>query len=120
MGEIPGSSVSYLTSTEVYREYTLNRKRRGGYVGHHEQILAIDGDYIRILPSSNRTLLFDSGKTASYLRNTIHDCRQSKKAPSHFKLVVNRDRERKVYEYEAKTPQQAQEICQRIMQLKDS
>ncbi|KAI1314843.1 hypothetical protein EDD11_001668 [Mortierella claussenii] len=121
LAEIPGSSVSYLTSTEVYREYTLNRKRRGGYVGHHEQVLAIDGDYIRIMPSSTKTLLFDSGKTASYLKNTIYDCRQSRKAPGHFKLAVIRgDREKKTYEFEAKSPQQAQEICQRIMQLKNS
>ncbi|KAI7820970.1 stress-activated map kinase interacting protein 1-domain-containing protein [Gamsiella multidivaricata] len=108
LAEIPGSSVSYLTSAEVYREYTLNRKRRGGYVGHHEQVLAIDGDYIRIMPSSTKTLLFDSGKTASYLKSTIHDCKQSRKAPSSFKLVVIRgDREKKTYEFEAKNPQQA-------------
>jgi len=108
VADIPGSGVSYLTSTEVYREYTLNRKRRGGYVGHHEQVLAIDGDYIRIMPTSSRNLLFDSGKTASYLKNTIYDCKQSKKAPSNFKLVVIRgDREKKTYEFEAKSPQQA-------------
>ncbi|KAG0277132.1 hypothetical protein BGZ96_003005, partial [Linnemannia gamsii] len=108
VADIPGSGVSYLTSTEVYREYTLNRKRRGGYVGHHEQVLAIDGDYIRIMPTSSRNLLFDSGKTASYLKGTIHDCKQSKKAPSHFKLAVIRgDREKKTYEFEAKSPQQA-------------
>ncbi|KAG0053202.1 hypothetical protein BGZ89_002983, partial [Linnemannia elongata] len=108
VADIPGSGVSYLTSTEVYREYTLNRKRRGGYVGHHEQVLAIDGDYIRIMPTSSRNLLFDSGKTASYLKNTIHDCKQSTKAPSHFKLAVIRgDREKKTYEFEAKSPQQA-------------
>ncbi|KAF9979789.1 hypothetical protein BGZ75_009230 [Mortierella antarctica] len=119
--DIPGSGVSYLTSTEVYREYTLNRKRRGAYVGHHEQVLTFDGDYIRIVPSSTKTLLFDSGKTASYLKNTIHDCRQSRKAPNHLKLVVLRgDREKKTYEFEAKSPQQAHEICQRIMQLKNS
>ncbi|KAG0336356.1 hypothetical protein BG000_006664 [Podila horticola] len=106
--DIPGSGVSYLTSTEVYREYTLNRKRRGGYVGHHEQVLAIDGDYVRIMPTSTRTMLFDSGKTASYLKNTIHDCRQSKKAPSSFKLIVIRgDREKKTYEFEANSPQQS-------------
>lgn len=108
MTDIPGSSISYLTSTEVYREYTLNRKRRGGYVGRHEQVLAIDGDYIRIMPSSTRTLLFHSGKTASYLKNTIYDCRQGKKAPSHFKLSVIRGGiEKKTYEFEAKSPQQA-------------
>ncbi|KAG0200177.1 hypothetical protein BGX28_006683 [Mortierella sp. GBA30] len=118
--DIPGSGVSFLTS-DVYREYTLNRKRRGGYVGHHEQVLAVDGDYIRIMPSSTKTLLFDSGKTASYLKNTIYDCRQSRKAPNHFKLVVIRgDREKKTYEFEAKSPQQASDICQRIMQLKSS
>lgn len=106
--DIPGSGVSYLTSTEVYREYTLNRKRRGGYVGHHEQVLAIDGDYVRIMPTSTRTMLFDSGKTASYLKNTIHDCRQSRKAPSSFKLIVIRgDREKKTYEFEANSPQQS-------------
>ena len=109
--DIPGSSISYLTSTEVYREYTLNRKRRGGYVGRHEQVLAIDGDYILIMPSSTRTLLFDSGKTASYHKTTIYDCRQGKKAPSHFKLTVTRGgNEKKTYEFEAKGPQQARKF----------
>lgn len=108
MTDIPGSGVSYLTSTEVYREYTLNRKRRGGYVGHHEQVLAIDGDYVRIMPTSTRTMLFDSGKTASYLKNTIYDCRQSRKAPSSFKLIVIRgDREKKTYEFEAHSPKES-------------
>ncbi|KAF9213267.1 hypothetical protein BGZ59_005627 [Podila verticillata] len=108
MTDIPGSGVSYLTSTEVYREYTLNRKRRGGYVGHHEQVLAIDGDYVRIMPTSTRTMLFDSGKTASYLKNTIYDCRRSRKAPSSFKLIVIRgDREKKTYEFEASSPQES-------------
>ncbi|KAF9413045.1 hypothetical protein BGZ76_005104, partial [Entomortierella beljakovae] len=104
--EIPGSSVSYLTSPEIYKEYTLSRKRRGGYVGHHEQVLAIDGEYVRIMPSSNKSHLLDNFKTSSYLKNSIYDCRQSRKAPSHFKLVVLRgDREKKTYEFEAKSQQ---------------
>ncbi|KAF9977372.1 hypothetical protein BGZ73_006242 [Actinomortierella ambigua] len=109
LGDQPQNNTSsFLGSGDVYREYTVNRKRRGGYVGRHEQVLAIDGDYVRIMPLSTRTVLFDSGKTASYLNTAIYDCRQSRKAPSHFKLTVIRgDREKKTYEFEADSTQQA-------------
>ncbi|KAG0227196.1 hypothetical protein BGW42_003122 [Actinomortierella wolfii] len=111
LGDQPQNNSSFLGSNDVYREYTVNRKRRGGYVGRHEQVLAIDGDYVRIMPLSTRTVLFDSGKTASYLNTTIYDCRQSRKAPSHFKLTVIRgDREKKTYEFEADSAQQARKF----------
>ncbi|CAG8450719.1 1502_t:CDS:2, partial [Scutellospora calospora] len=54
----------YVSSNEymsVYKKYTVNRKLPM-FVGRHERVLAIDGDYIHIMPSETRTM-FESMKT---------------------------------------------------------
>ncbi|CAG8558597.1 9543_t:CDS:2, partial [Ambispora leptoticha] len=98
----------YVSSTEymsVYQKYTVNRKMPM-FVGRHERSLAIDGDYIHIMPSESRTM-FDSMKTSSYHISTVLSCKQDKKLSTNFKLVIYRESGNKTYDFEAVDARQA-------------
>lgn len=84
-------------------------------IGRHERQLAIDGDYIHILPSENRAF-FDSMKTTSIHITLVAGVKLSGRAGG-FKLYVWRDGSRKRYEFEAENGKQAQEIISGIEQL---
>jgi hypothetical protein len=47
--------------TSVYKKYMVSRKM-SSFMGRQERVLAIDGDYIYIMPPENRNI-FDSVKT---------------------------------------------------------
>ncbi|QRV76161.1 stress-activated map kinase-interacting protein [Ceratobasidium sp. AG-Ba] len=100
---------------EVYKKYTVHRKIPM-LVGRHERIIAIDGDYIHIMPSSNRAFL-DTMKTSSYHIKTVIGCKTTKKAPTSIKLVVRRDGGSKRYDFEAEDEKQAGEIVETIKNL---
>ncbi|CAG8546454.1 9399_t:CDS:2 [Ambispora gerdemannii] len=105
----------YVSSTEymsVYQKYTVNRKMPM-FVGRHERSLAIDGDYIHIMPSESRTM-FDSMKTSSYHISSVTSCKQDKKLSTNFKLVIDRESGNKTYDFEAVDARQAGEICKNI------
>ncbi|CAH1759309.1 22504_t:CDS:2 [Entrophospora sp. SA101] len=95
----------YVSSNEymsVYKKYLVYRKTPM-FVGRHERVLAIDGDYIHIMPSETRTM-FESMKTSSYHITAVSSCKPNKKAPSNFKLVIYRDSGLKTYDFEAESP----------------
>ncbi|RIA85683.1 stress-activated map kinase interacting protein 1-domain-containing protein [Glomus cerebriforme] len=105
----------YVSSNEymsVYKKYTVNRKIPM-FVGRHERVLAIDGDYIHIMPSETRTM-FESMKTSSYHITSVMSCKANKKSPSSFKLEIFRDSGTKTYDFEAESPKVATEICQKV------
>lgn len=54
------------------------------FMSRHERILAIDGEYVHIMPS----LAQDSSKTTSIHISTIVGCKTYRKQPSLFKIVV--------------------------------
>ncbi|KAG8886974.1 hypothetical protein FRB99_004336 [Tulasnella sp. 403] len=86
-------------------------------VGRHERALAIDGDYIHIMPAANRGLL-DSVKTSSYHIKSVVYCKQSKKTPmTSVKLIVWRDGGNKTYDFEAEDSKKAAEIVSSIKNL---
>lgn len=106
------SSMDY---REAYKKYTVHRKIPM-LVGRHERIIAIDGDYVHIMPSNNRAFL-DTMKTSSYHIKTVMGCKKTKKAPNSIKLVVRRDGGSKRYDFEAEDEKQAGEIVETIKNL---
>ncbi|KAF8962331.1 stress-activated map kinase interacting protein 1-domain-containing protein [Flammula alnicola] len=107
-----------LDYTAAYKKYTIYRKMPM-LVARQERTLAIDGDYIHIMPSTNKArVVFDSGKTSSYHIKSIADCQQSAKTSSIFKLILNRGAGNKRYDFEAENPRLAAEIVQTIKNLK--
>ncbi|TXT13181.1 hypothetical protein VHUM_01582 [Vanrija humicola] len=84
-------------------------------IGRHARVLAIDGDYIHILPSENRTF-FDTMKTTSFHITLVASVKVSGRAGG-FKIYVWRDGNQKRYEFEAENGKQAQEIVSTIKNL---
>ncbi|BEI81252.1 hypothetical protein CcaverHIS002_0204120 [Cutaneotrichosporon cavernicola] len=97
---------------QTYKKYTVVRKTP---IGRAERQLAIDNDYIHILPSENRAF-FDSLKTTSIHITLVASIKLSGRAGG-FKLYVWRDGSRKRYEFEAENVKQAQEIVDSIEAL---
>ncbi|KAF3924915.1 hypothetical protein ABW21_db0207551 [Orbilia brochopaga] len=117
-------------SSAGYQKFTVWRKMPMSFISRHERVLAIDGEYVHIMPSDQNKTLFDSPKTVcrclihlrpyiiSNLRakqTSIHigsiiGCKQSRKAPLNFKIIAMKSREWKRYAFEATSQEQAGEI----------
>lgn len=85
------------------------------FMSRHERILAIDGEYVHIMPSEQeQKTLFETtsnSKTTSIHISTIIGCKTYRKQPSLFKIVVLRpQREMKRYDFEAVSAEQAVEL----------
>ncbi|KAI9265047.1 stress-activated map kinase interacting protein 1-domain-containing protein [Phascolomyces articulosus] len=91
-----------------YKRYFVNRKMPM-FVGRRESVLAIDGDYIQIMPPEHKSM-FDSVKTASFHVSTVVLCKQSKKAPVNFKITVVKDQSHKAYDFEAMNSKEARKF----------
>ncbi|KAJ9103924.1 hypothetical protein QFC21_002387 [Naganishia friedmannii] len=98
-----GTNMDY---ESTYRKYKVQRKMP---IGKHERILAIDGDYIHVMPTDTRAF-FDSMKTSSFHATSITACKQYAKSPSSLRIVVWRDGTEKRYEFEAESPRESGEI----------
>jgi len=101
--------------TAAYKKYNVVRKLP--VLGHNDRALAIDGDYIHIMPAGTKGGLLDSTKTASYHVKGVIQCSQSKESSASFKLVVRREGARKRYDFEAENSKQAEEIVHTIRSL---
>jgi hypothetical protein len=87
-------------------------------LGRHERVFSLDNDYIHIMPSDAK-LASGTVRTASYHISQVAACKTSKRAPSSFKLVVwrNKDRDVKRYDFEAANGGMAAEIVQTVQAL---
>jgi hypothetical protein len=87
-------------------------------LGRHERILSLDNDYIHIMPSDTK-LNSATVRTASYHVSQVASCKTSRRAPSAFKLVVWREKDKDVkrYDFEVASSKMAVEIVQTIQAL---
>lgn len=71
----------------VHKKYTVWRKQPMRLVGMSERILAIDGEYIHIVPASGGKLIADgSGKTTIVHFSHVVGCKVSRKHPTNVKV----------------------------------
>jgi len=103
--------MDFITNTS-YQKWTV--WRRGHFMGRHERTLAIDGDYIHIMPPDQKTM-FEAPKTSSIFIGSIIQCKQSRKIPSNFKIIVLKARETKRYDFES---YEAAEIATKVRALR--
>ncbi|ODQ53639.1 SIN1-domain-containing protein [Saitoella complicata NRRL Y-17804] len=117
---MPGYGAANAVITNAsYQKYIVWRRQPMSFMGRHERVLAIDGDYIHIMPSEQKTL-FESPKTSSIHIGAIITCKQSRKVPANFKFVVLKARETKRYDFEAINPKEAAEIVSKVRTLMNS
>jgi len=110
----------YVSSADLntnYRSYLVQRKMPMP-LGRHERILSLDNDYIHIMPSDTK-LNSATVRTASYHVSQVASCKTSRRAPSAFKLVVWREKDKDVkrYDFEVASSKMAVEIVQTIQAL---
>ncbi|EWC47024.1 hypothetical protein DRE_03786 [Drechslerella stenobrocha 248] len=101
-------------SSAGYQKFTVWRKMPMSFISRHERVLAIDGEYVHIMPSDQNKTLFDSPKTTSIHISSIIGCKQSRKAPLNFKIIAMKSREWKRYAFEATSQGQAREIVEAL------
>ncbi|KAI1340569.1 stress-activated map kinase interacting protein 1-domain-containing protein [Xylariaceae sp. FL0016] len=98
----------------TYKKYTVWRKQPMRLVGMNERILAIDGEYVYIMPSSGGRATREGGKTTTVHFSNVIGCSVSRRHPTYLKLIVFRDAEQKRYDFEAKSTHEAAEIVQEL------
>ncbi|KAI0816448.1 stress-activated map kinase interacting protein 1-domain-containing protein [Xylaria sp. FL0064] len=94
----------------TYHKHVVWRKQPMRFVGLNERIIAIDGEYVYIMPSSGGKVTREGGKTTTVHFSNVIGCSLSRRHPNNFKLFVFRDSESKRYDFEAKSSQEAAEI----------
>ncbi|KAI9826344.1 MAG: hypothetical protein M1832_000261 [Thelocarpon impressellum] len=105
-----------LGSSANYKKYTVWRKQPMSFMPTHERILAIDGEYLHVMPGeTGKSTIFDSGaKTTTIHFSSIIGCKSSRKHPSNFTVVVLKAKESKRYDFEAQNAAEAAEIVEDI------
>ncbi|KAI1124976.1 SIN1-domain-containing protein [Nemania abortiva] len=98
----------------TYQKYVVWRRQPMRFVGLNERIIAIDGEYVYIMPSSGGKVTREGGKTTTVHFINVIGCTLSRRHPSNFKLLVFRDSETKRYDFEAKNSQEAAEIVREM------
>jgi hypothetical protein len=68
--------------------------------------------------ASDNKGLFDAGRTSSFHISNCKDCKISKRAPASFKIIVQKDRMDKRYDFEAEDSKVAAVIVAHIQGLR--
>ncbi|KAK4157920.1 stress-activated map kinase interacting protein 1-domain-containing protein [Chaetomidium leptoderma] len=95
-----------------YKKYTLWRKQPMRLMS--ERILAIDGEYIHIMPASSGKLAEGETKSTTVHFSNVVGCQISRKHPTNFKLVVYKSSESKRYDFVASSAEYGAEIVQEL------
>lgn len=70
-----------------YRKYTVWRKQPMRFVGMNERVLAIDGEYLHIMPASTGKTVFEGqGKTTTVHFSNVVGCKVTRRHPTNFKV----------------------------------
>ncbi|WBW74435.1 MAP kinase and TOR substrate adaptor Sin1 [Schizosaccharomyces osmophilus] len=112
----PAYNAADIMSSNTYQEFIVWKRQPVSFMGRHERLLAIDGEYIHIMPSESRNI-FETPKTTSIHVGSIIICKQSKKSPCNFKLIISRNRETKRYDFEVLSSLEAAVIVSRVRTL---
>ncbi|KAI9092360.1 stress-activated map kinase interacting protein 1-domain-containing protein [Phlyctochytrium arcticum] len=96
--------------SSMYKQYTVSHK---AFMGRHERLLTIDGDYIHLMAAENKNF-FDTMKTSSHHISSVISSKITKGAA--FRLLVNgtKGNDTRTYDLEAATQTEAGEICTKI------
>ncbi|KAL3236683.1 Avo1p [Nakaseomyces bracarensis] len=102
----------------AYHRYRVWRRQQMSFINKHERTLALDGDYIYIVPPEGRMHWHENIKTKSLHISQVVLVKKSKSAPENFKIYVRRGHDDiKRYYFEASSPQECTEIVTRLQNL---
>lgn len=99
-----------------YYKYKVWRRQQMNFMARHERELAIDGEYIHIMPPSERSLL-DAPKLTTFHARQVIRVKQSAKVPRNFKIIVMKEAGPKRYDLEGTSPAETSEIVEKLKRL---
>ncbi|EAQ90980.1 hypothetical protein CHGG_02915 [Chaetomium globosum CBS 148.51] len=91
-----------------YKKYTVWRKQPMRLLS--EKLLAIDGEYVHIMPASSGKMADADGKSTTVHFSNVVGCKVSRKHPTNFKLVVYKSTESKRYDFVTSSAEYAADI----------
>lgn len=118
-----GSAALNLTATGYYRRYAVLRKQPMSFASSTSRILALDNEYIHIMPGESGAKagargggawVEGQGKTTTVHFSSVVGSKVSKKHNKMFRVIVFKERETKRYDFEASTADEAVEIVREI------
>ena len=100
------------------KRYVVSRKQPMSFNSSSSRILAIENDYIHVMPCENTggtKVLFDSTpKTVTAHFSSVVGSQISRRHPRNFRVMIYRERETKRYDFEAANENEAHEIVGEI------
>lgn len=104
-----------MSSASNFKKYYVTRKQFSSFTQGSQRVLVFDGDFMHVMPAETGKTLFESNtKTSSIAFVDILRCKVSTKHAKIVRVVVRRATESKRYDFEARTPGEAQEIVDDI------
>lgn len=121
---VPGASrfesLTALTGAATYKRFNVLRKQPMSFAREAARVLALDGEYIHIMPGSSehhpttQKVFEGTGKVTTMHFSSVVGCKVSRRHPKTFRLVVFKERESKRYDFEAASASEAAEIVMEI------
>jgi len=115
------ASALALTSTGYYRRYVVLRKQPMSFASSTTRIIALDNEYIHIMPGETGRragvvggVVEGQGKTTTVHFSSVVGTKVSKKHPKTVRLLVYREKETKRYDFEAASVDEAADIVKEI------
>ncbi|EUC42458.1 hypothetical protein COCMIDRAFT_7943 [Bipolaris oryzae ATCC 44560] len=109
-----------LSTNNYYRRYAVLRKQPMSFASSTSRIIALDNEYIHIMPGESKTGarggfgVEAQGKTTTVHFSSVVGSKVSKKHPKMFRVIVFKERETKRYDFEAQSNDEAIEIVREI------
>ncbi|AET40081.1 Avo1p Ecym_5322 [Eremothecium cymbalariae DBVPG len=104
--------------TGAYYKYKVWRRQQVSFINKHERTLAIDGDYIYIIPPEDGYHWNqEAGKTKSFHISQVKLAKKSKRVHEYFKIFVSKPNSEKRYYFEAISSEECTEIVTRLHNL---
>jgi hypothetical protein len=104
----------------TFKRYNVTRKQPMSFSSSSARVLALDEEYMHIMPSSaehhpTAAKLFEApGKVTTVHFSSVVGSKVSRRHPRMFRVVVYKERETKRYDFEAATGHEAHEIVRQI------
>ncbi|KAK7531777.1 stress activated MAP kinase interacting protein Sin1 [Phyllosticta citricarpa] len=112
--------LSLTTSNNPYKRYVVTRKQPMSFTSSSTRVLAMDGEYMHIMPADTTIAnaatnkAAGTGKTTTVHFSSVVGSKVSSKHPKSFRVVVYRERESKRYDFECQSREEATEIVAEI------
>jgi len=106
--------------TAEYQKFTVWRRLPMSFINRHERTLAIDGEYVYIMPKDEKIWYENNFKTRTFHVSQIVSCKVSKRVPSNFKIVVMKTNGPKRYDFEALNQFESAEIIHKLHKLMEA